>query len=74
MKETSLIRNVLIGLCIFLAWYNKPIVTVLETLTYPIEELSFPTVTLCPRDFNPDRWGPTIKLFDFMDRRCGSNR
>ena len=38
----------------------------LETLTYPIEELPFPTVTVCPRDSNPDRWGPTIKLFDFV--------
>ena len=58
----------------FLAWYYSPIVTVLETLTYPIEELPFPTVTVCPRDSNPDRWGPTIKLFDFINRRCGSDR
>ena len=58
----------------FLAWSNSPTVTVLETLTYPIEELPFPTVTLCPRDSNPDRWGATIKLFDFLDRRCGPNK
>ena len=58
----------------FLAWYDSPIVTVLETLTYPIEELPFPTVTVCPRDSNPDRWGPTIKLFDYLNRRCGSDR
>ena len=58
----------------FLAWYYSPIVTVLETLTYPIEELPFPTVTVCPRDSNPDRWGPTIKLFDFVNRKCGSDR
>ena len=68
-------KNNLIGshFC-FLAWYNNPIVTTLETLTYPIEELPFPTVTVCPRDSNPDRWGPTIKLFDFINRRCGSDR
>ena len=58
----------------FLAWYDSPIVTVLETLTYPIEELPFPTVTVCPKDSNPDRWGPTIKLFDHLNRRCGSDR
>ena len=68
-------NNNLIGFYFcFLAWYNSPIVTVLETLTYPIEELSFPTVTVCHRDSNPDRWGPTIKVFDFLDRRCGSDR
>ena len=73
--NNNLIRDILIGsyFC-FLAWYNSPIVTVLETLTYPIEELPFPTVTVCPRDSNPDRWGPTIKLFDFLNRRCGSDR
>ena len=68
-------NDTLIGLYFcFLAWYDSPIVTVLETLTYPIEELLFPTVTVCPRDSNPDRWGPTIKLFDFINRRCGSDR
>ena len=73
--NNNLIKDTLIGLYFcFLAWYNSPIVTVLETLTYPIEELTFPTVTVCPRDSNPDRWGPTIKLFDFLDRRCGSDR
>ena len=74
-NNNNLIRDILIGsyFC-FLAWYNSPIVTVLETLTYPIEELPFPTVTICQRDSNPDRWGPTIKLFDFLDRRCGSDR
>ena len=25
-----------------------------------------PTVTLCPKNMNPDRWGPTIKIFDYV--------
>ena len=33
-------------------------------MTSPIEELTFPTVTLCPKQPDPDRWGPAIKLFD----------
>ena len=58
---------------IYIVWYESPTMTVLETMTYPIEELTFPTVTLCPRNSKPDRWGPTIKLFDYMKKRCSTN-
>ena len=51
-------------------WYQQPTVSVLETMTHPIEELTFPTVTICPQNRNPDRWGPTIKLFNQLRRRC----
>ena len=42
-------------------------------MTSPIEDLMFPTVTLCPKNPNPDRWGATIKLFDYMRQGCDPN-
>ena len=42
----------------------------MESMTSPIEELAFPTVTLCPTNQSPDRWGPAIKLFDYLKRGC----
>ena len=58
----------------FSVWYDSPTITVLETMTYPIEELTFPTVTLCPQDTNPDRWGATIKILDYVKRRCPKDK
>ena len=54
----------------FPVWYDSPTVTVLDTMTYPIEELTFPTITICPQNSNPDRWGATIKAFDHLDKKC----
>ena len=48
--------------------------TVLETTTYPIEELNFPTITLCKKDSNPDRWGPAIKVFDHLKMDCNGQK
>ena len=53
-------------------WNTSPSITVIDTVTYPIEELTFPTVTLCPRGTN-NRWGPVIKVFDHMKKRCHNN-
>ena len=52
------------------AWSKHPTLTIIETMTYPIEHVTFPEVTLCPQNSNPDRWGPTIKIFDHLERRC----
>ena len=53
-------------------WYENPIKSVV--LTFPLEDIVFPTVTLCPRDSRPDRWGSAIKIFDRLDTNCGSRR
>ena len=55
-------------------WEENPTITTIESVTSPIEDLMFPTITLCPKNPNPDRWGPTIKLFDYMRQGCGPNR
>ena len=54
-------------------WAEKPTITEIESLISPVEDLKFPTVTLCPENPNPDRWGSAIKLFDHMKRKCDNN-
>ena len=54
----------------FSEWEENPTITTIESVTSPIEDLMFPTITLCPKNPNPDRWGPTIKLFDYMRQGC----
>ena len=56
----------------FSDWEENPAITTIESVTSPIEDLMFPTVTLCPKNPNPDRWGATIKLFDYMRQGCDS--
>ena len=53
-------------------WYENPIKSVV--LTFPIEDIVFPTVTMCPEDSRPDRWGSVIKIFDQLNTDCGSQR
>ena len=53
-------------------WIENPIKSVV--LTFPINKIVFPTVTLCPQDSRPDRWGTAIKIFDQLNTDCGSNR
>ena len=53
-------------------WIENPIKSVV--LTFPIDKIVFPAVTLCPRDSRPDRWGTAIKIFDQLNTDCGSKR
>ena len=53
-------------------WYENPITSVV--LTFPLDKIVFPAVTLCPRDSRPDRWGSVIKIFDQLNTDCGSKR
>ena len=57
----------------FSEWEENPTITTIESVTSPIEDLMFPTITLCPKNPNPDRWGPLIKLFDYMRQGCDPN-
>ena len=52
-------------------WVEEtPVIDVLETTSFPIENVNFPTVTLCPASSNSDRWGATIKFIDYLDAVC----
>ena len=66
--------SVLAGSDLFLisiVWVEEtPVIDVLETTSFPIENVNFPTVTLCPASSNSDRWGATIKFIDYLDVVC----
>ena len=47
-----------------------PVIDTLESTFYPIEKVEFPTVTLCPKSSNSDRWRAVTKLFDYLDVKC----
>ena len=51
-------------------WIEDPVMTILDSTTFPIEEVEFPTVTLCPQSSNTNRWGPVIKVLDYMKVTC----
>ena len=56
---------------ISIVWVEEtPVIDVLETTSFPIENVNFPTVTLCPVSSNSDRWGATIKFIDYLDAVC----
>ena len=51
-------------------WNNNPILITVETTDYPIENISFPTVTIC-REFNEQNCFEFVtKIFDFVDFPC----
>ena len=69
--------QILVHLALYLqfklaGWYENPIKSVV--LTFPIEDIVFPTITMCPEDSRPDRWGSVIKIFDQLNTDCGSQR
>ena len=53
-------------------WYENPIKSVVTT--FPIDKIVFPTITMCPQDSRPDRWGSVIKIFDELNTDCGLHR
>ena len=55
-----------------LAWEEVPYTE--KLIVYPVKTSPFPTVTLCPENNNPDRWGPVIHVFDYLKRKCSSQR
>jgi hypothetical protein len=56
----------------FAGWYENPIKSVVTT--FPINKIVFPTITMCPQDSRPDRWGSVIKIFDELNTDCGLQR
>ena len=57
----------------FPGWEKNLTTASIKSVTSPIEDLPFPTITICPTNANPDRWGPVIRIFDYLKRRCKPN-
>ena len=51
----------------YLVWIDEPVIDILDSTSFPIEEVEFPTVTLCPKSSNSDRLGAMIKVFDYVN-------
>ena len=50
-------------------WSDNPVITTLETISAPINDIQFPTVTVC--DQKPaDNWGPIEKVFNSLAFEC----
>ena len=55
-----------------LAWEEFPYSEKLIVIS--VKASPFPTITLCPENGSPDRWGPAIHVFDHLKRKCSSQR
>jgi hypothetical protein len=44
-----------------------------ETTDYPVEKISFPSVTVCWEDNDPNCFEFITKIFDFADFPCFDN-
>ena len=58
--------------CFSLAWETHP--DKMDVLMQPIMKVAVPTVTLCQKDSNSERWGPMIKIFDHLKLSCPPER
>ena len=57
----------------FSDWQKDPVITSLDSIAAPIENIQFPTVTVCNDKWNEvhDNWNFLESLFDFLDFQCG---
>ena len=53
----------------FTQWSDNPIITTLETVSAPIEEIQFPTITVCDKKA-PDNWGLLEKVLNLLAFEC----
>ena len=74
LKVVRSFKRLAVFFYLFSEWRKFPTKIVVETLAHPIENVSFPTVTICPQNSNSDRWGSTIKILDHFKRSCPMNK
>ena len=55
----------------FVAWSDDPVITTLDTITAPIDEVQFPTVTACA-DSQPDNWAFLENVLNNVALDCHS--
>ena len=52
-------------------WNDRPVITSVETIDAPVNEIQFPTITFCHEDyFQPDNWALTEIVFNNFELRC----
>ena len=60
--------SILTFVFLFVAWSTHPVAS--KTVVISIKDVVFPTVSICPRNSNPDRWGPVMKVLDHLELKC----
>ena len=58
----------------FSDWNSNPVLTTLETSDYPVENLTFPSVTICREDNEPNCLEFAAKILDHVPFPCFENR
>ena len=43
-------------------WSRQPVLTSVETYTYPVEDVQFPTITICPSRYNLQKADKVTKV------------
>jgi hypothetical protein len=54
-------------------WNANPILITVETTDYPVENITFPTVTVCREDNKPNCFEFVAKMFDYVPFPCVEN-
>ena len=54
-------------------WSENPVITSITTITSPIDELQFPTVTVCSED-QPSNWAFLENVLNFLAFECDSEK
>ena len=53
----------------FVEWSEDPVITTLESISAPINEIQFPTVTVC-EEIPPDNWALPEKILNLLAFEC----
>ncbi len=59
----------------FQDWSDNPVITTLDSITVPIREIQFPTVTVCPYSPNmkPNHWSYPQYILNSLSYECYQN-
>ena len=52
------------------SWQEEPTITTVSTFSYPVTDMQFPTVTICPEEMDIDKWGFMRSLLNEIDYTC----
>jgi hypothetical protein len=68
---------ILVSMTLFTNWAENPIVTTIDSTTYPVQSIPFPAVTICPNGYNPwgfvDRYSISKFTYVYQCFFCNSN-
>ena len=48
-------------------WNSNPVLITIQTTDYPIENIPFPAITICPEKNEPSCFEIVAKMFDYVE-------